>query len=82
MTFQKQSERSSSMSMMFAKISRRYDLMNALMTFGLDRSYRRYCVKKAELPQGGRLLDAGAGTGGIAREAHRLDPSLKVTAVD
>ena len=67
---------------MFGRISGRYDLMNRLMTFGQDRSWRRYVVGKAALPKSGRLLDVGTGTGDIALEALRLDSTLSVTAVD
>jgi len=67
---------------MFGRISGRYDLMNRLMTFGQDRSWRWYVVKKAALPKGGRLLDVGTGTGDIALEALRRDPTLSVTAMD
>ena len=67
---------------MFGRISGRYDLMNRLMTFGQDRSWRRYVIRKAELPIGGRLLDVGTGTGDIALEALRRDQTLIVTALD
>ena len=67
---------------MFGRISRSYDLMNRLMTFGQDRSWRRYVVRKAALPKGGRLLDVGTGTGDIALEALSRDPALSVTAAD
>jgi demethylmenaquinone methyltransferase/2-methoxy-6-polyprenyl-1,4-benzoquinol methylase len=67
---------------MFERISGSYDLMNRLMTLGRDRYWRRYMVKKAALPRGGRLLDVGAGTGDIALEALRRDPTLSVTAMD
>jgi demethylmenaquinone methyltransferase/2-methoxy-6-polyprenyl-1,4-benzoquinol methylase len=67
---------------MFGRISGSYDLMNRLMTLGRDRSWRRYVVKKAALPKGGRLLDVGTGTGGISLEALRSDPALSVTAMD
>lgn len=67
---------------MFDRISRRYDLMNLLMTFGQDRRWRRFVAGQAALPPGGRLLDMGTGTGGIAREAQALDPSSTVVAAD
>ncbi len=67
---------------MFGEISGRYNLMNRLITFGFDRSWRRYVVQRAALPQGGRLLDVGTGTGDIALEALRCDPTLKVAAGD
>jgi demethylmenaquinone methyltransferase/2-methoxy-6-polyprenyl-1,4-benzoquinol methylase len=67
---------------MFRRISSRYDLMNRLLTFGRDLSWRRYLITMAKLPKGGRLLDVGTGTGDIAFEALRLDPTIRITAVD
>ncbi len=66
---------------MFARIAARYDLMNRLMTFGQDRAWQREVVRQAALPAGGRLLDIGCGTGGIAKMAA-TDPSLRITAAD
>jgi demethylmenaquinone methyltransferase / 2-methoxy-6-polyprenyl-1,4-benzoquinol methylase len=67
---------------MFQEISGSYDFINRLITFGLDERWRRSVVKAAALPRGGRLLDLGTGTGGIARAALARDPSLQVTAAD
>ena len=67
---------------MFAGISSDYDHMNRLMTFGMDKSWRRFMISKARVPGGGRLLDVGTGTGDIAFEALRLDPDVRVTGVD
>ncbi len=67
---------------MFGQIAGHYDLMNSLMTFGQDRVWRTCVVKAAGMPAGGRLLDAGAGTGSIALQARRADPSLDITASD
>ena len=51
---------------MFAGISPRYDLMNRLMTFGLDQGWRRRVVAEAAVPAGGCVLDVATGTGDIA----------------
>jgi demethylmenaquinone methyltransferase/2-methoxy-6-polyprenyl-1,4-benzoquinol methylase len=67
---------------MFDRIAGRYQVMNALMTFGRDRAWRRAVVRSAALPPGGRLLDLASGTGDIALEALRHDPAGSVTAVD
>lgn len=67
---------------MFGQIAGRYDLMNTVMTFGRDRVWRACVVREARLPAGGRLLDAGAGTGSIALEALAKDPSLDIAAAD
>ncbi len=67
---------------MFAHIARRYDLMNRLMTAGQDVRWRREVVQRAALPAGGRLLDLGAGTGDLAREARRQEPQAYIIAAD
>jgi demethylmenaquinone methyltransferase/2-methoxy-6-polyprenyl-1,4-benzoquinol methylase len=51
---------------MFARIARRYDLMNRLMTFGQDMRWRRWLVRATALPPGGRFLDVATGTGDVA----------------
>ena len=67
---------------MFARIAGRYDLMNRLMTFGRDLSWRREVIRRAGLRRGARLLDLGAGTGDLALEALRQTPGARVVAAD
>jgi demethylmenaquinone methyltransferase/2-methoxy-6-polyprenyl-1,4-benzoquinol methylase len=56
---------------MFDTIAPRYDLMNRLMTFGLDQSWRRGTVAALGLPLGARVLDLACGTGDLTRLALR-----------
>jgi len=67
---------------MFARIAHRYDLMNRLMTAGRDGSWRQQVIERADLPQEGRLLDLGAGTGDLARQALRQVPGCLPVAAD
>ncbi len=67
---------------MFGRISKKYDLLNRLMSFGFDLIWRKYLIRMAEIPDGGRVLDAGAGTGDIALEILNNNPSVKITAAD
>ncbi len=67
---------------MFGRIARRYDLMNRLMTFGQDLRWRQEVIRRAAIPPGGHLLDLGAGTGDLARQALRQVPSCQVIAAD
>lgn len=67
---------------MFARIAGRYDLMNRLMTFGQDLRWRRYVIRLANLPMGGRLLDIATGTGDIAEEGLRQVPGLRSVGGD
>jgi demethylmenaquinone methyltransferase/2-methoxy-6-polyprenyl-1,4-benzoquinol methylase len=67
---------------MFARIAHRYDLMNRAMTVGQDVRWRREVIQRAALPRFGRLLDLGAGTGDLAREALRQSPTVSALAAD
>lgn len=67
---------------MFSRIAARYDLMNRLMTGGMDLSWRREVIRRATPRPGERLLDLGAGTGDLAREALRQQPHCRVVAAD
>jgi demethylmenaquinone methyltransferase/2-methoxy-6-polyprenyl-1,4-benzoquinol methylase len=55
---------------MFDRIAPVYDVMNRVMTVGLDRRWRRLAVSEVVWP-GDRVLDACCGTGDLAVEAER-----------
>jgi demethylmenaquinone methyltransferase / 2-methoxy-6-polyprenyl-1,4-benzoquinol methylase len=55
---------------MFDRIAPVYDVMNRVMTAGLDRRWRRLAVREVVWP-GDRVLDACCGTGDLAVEAER-----------
>ena len=55
---------------MFDSIAPRYDLVNALMTFGLDGAWRKSTIAQLRLPPGSLVLDLGCGTGDLARSLH------------
>ena len=53
---------------MFDTIAPRYDLVNRIMTFGLDRRWRKATVRSLGLPAAGTILDVACGTGDLCRE--------------
>ncbi len=57
---------------MFDGIAHRYDLVNRLMTLGLDRSWRRSAIRLMDLDRGSTIVDLGCGTGDLIREASRV----------
>jgi demethylmenaquinone methyltransferase/2-methoxy-6-polyprenyl-1,4-benzoquinol methylase len=61
---------------MFDTIAPRYDLVNRIMTMGLDRRWRRETVRSLGLPAGARVLDVACGTGDLCRDlgVARYDP--------
>jgi demethylmenaquinone methyltransferase / 2-methoxy-6-polyprenyl-1,4-benzoquinol methylase len=56
---------------MFDAIAPRYDLVNRVMTGGLDQRWRRRTLDALALPPGSRLVDLGSGTGDFVRLARR-----------
>jgi len=56
---------------MFDRIAPRYDLMNHLMTGGLDLVWRRRAVGELRLPRGATVADLACGPGEFCRELHR-----------
>ncbi len=56
---------------MFDAIAPRYDLVNRLITLGLDQHWRRRTVRALALPPSSRVLDLACGTGALAELAGR-----------
>ncbi len=65
---------------MFSRIAPRYDLMNRVMTFGRDQSWRRLLVKRAGIQPGALVLDIATGTADIALAAQKAQAGLVVAA--
>lgn len=68
---------------MFDDISQRYDLLNRLLSFGIDRRWRRFAVSQLSIPKDGRVLDIATGTCDVALEvAGQTDPSVTIVGED
>ena len=68
---------------MFDRIAPRYDLMNRLMSGGLDGRWRKLAASVADVSLGSRALDVCCGTGDLAFElADRVGPTGSVVGVD
>ncbi len=66
---------------MFNGISESYDLLNHLLSFGIDIYWRKKMIRKIGSPGPPMILDAAAGTGDLSIAARKLDPE-KIIAVD
>jgi demethylmenaquinone methyltransferase/2-methoxy-6-polyprenyl-1,4-benzoquinol methylase len=53
---------------MFDTIAPRYDMVNRIMTFGMDRGWRRATVESLSLIPGSVVVDLACGTGDLCRD--------------
>src|SRR5207248_7494821 len=67
----------------FGAIADRYDLMNRVMTLGMDQRWRRQAADLAVLSPGQSALDVATGTGDLAFElVKHVMPGGDVIGVD
>lgn len=66
---------------MFNNISARYDLLNRVLSLGIDVIWRKKAIKLLKADQPKHILDLATGTADFAIEALSLNPD-KVTGVD
>lgn len=67
---------------MFGDIATRYDLMNRLMTAGMDRGWRRAAAAQAGLSPDDEALDACCGTGDLTFTLAESCPGCEVLGLD
>src|ERR1700730_16394588 len=67
---------------MFGRIAGRYDLVNTIMTGGIDAVWRRRAVEALNVQNDASLLDLCCGTGALTRDAAAKVPAGRVVGVD
>src|SRR5688572_33145365 len=67
---------------MFDAIAPRYDLLNRLLSLGIDQRWRRLLVRELALKPGARVLDHATGTADLAILIARTHPDSQVVGVD
>lgn len=67
---------------MFDSIAPRYDLLNRVLSMGLDQKWRQRGVSELRLTPTSRILDLCAGTADLALAVVRRQPGASVVGVD
>jgi demethylmenaquinone methyltransferase/2-methoxy-6-polyprenyl-1,4-benzoquinol methylase len=67
---------------MFDGIAARYDLVNRVISLGIDQSWRRKTVRALQLARGHRVLDLATGTADLAIQVARTEPGASVVGLD
>lgn len=67
---------------MFDAIAPRYDLLNRLLSLGVDQRWRRLLVQRLQLAPDAVVLDHATGTADLAILIARSSPGVRVIGVD
>lgn len=67
---------------MFDGIAHRYDLVNRVISLGIDQSWRKKTVRSLQLKPGARVLDLATGTADLAIMIAKLYPHVTLVGVD
>jgi len=67
---------------MFSNIAPRYDLLNSVLSLGLDRYWRKKAVGRLAPQPGNKYLDLATGTADVALEIAGRVPNVQIVGVD
>jgi len=67
---------------MFSSIAPRYDLLNRVLSLGLDSYWRAFAVNQLPVAENANYLDVATGTCDVALEIVKTYPNAKVVGVD
>ncbi|HET8682506.1 MAG TPA: class I SAM-dependent methyltransferase [Micromonosporaceae bacterium] len=67
---------------MFTRVAPVYDLVNGMLSLGLDRSWRRRAVSRLPLPGLTAVLDVACGTGAMGAALRRHAPTTRLCGID
>lgn len=68
---------------LYSEVAKTYELVNHLLTFGLDITWRRKAAREASRKGGSHWLDVCSGTGEMALNLSRLaDKKVKIVTAD
>lgn len=67
---------------MFNRISRRYDIANRILSFGIDQRWRKQTIQSLGNLNNEVLLDVATGTGDMIWMAKKLFPHVKTIGLD
>jgi demethylmenaquinone methyltransferase/2-methoxy-6-polyprenyl-1,4-benzoquinol methylase len=65
-------EKKNKVKRIFDSVATRYDFLNHLLSFGIDKYWRKKALKLTGLNSGSILLDIACGTGDFAIAAHKI----------
>ena len=78
-----ETEKADAVAKVFSSVAKRYDLMNDLMSLGLQRLWKRHAIQQMNVVSGMKVLDIAGGTGDFACAfADQVGPEGEVWLTD
>lgn len=75
-------EKATQVRVMFTNIAPRYDLLNRVLSLGIDRRWRAQAARAALEGKPARVLDVATGTGDLALAMAALAPEVEIIGID
>ena len=66
----------------FSHIAERYDIVNRLLSLGIDRSWRKFTAQRVASRSPSRVLDLATGSGDLAITIQSTLPNAHITGAD
>ena len=80
--FSEEGSKKAQVTNMFDRIACRYDVVNRVLSAGIDKSWRRKAIQRFKNDHINNLLDVATGTGDMAIMAAKILKPHKITGID
>ncbi len=80
--YQSEENKKTQVKKMFNTIAHRYDFLNILLSFGIDRTWRRKAVRIIAQEKPVSILDVATGTGDLAILLHKRTKTQEIMGID
>ena len=77
-----QNQKTKMVQTVFSEVSKKYDLMNDLMSFGTHRLWKKNLIEIMNIQNSDKIIDVGSGTGDLVKIIQRKTPSVSITSID
>ena len=67
---------------LFSAVSKKYNLMNDVMSFGTHRLWKKRLIEIMNISSNDRIIDVGSGTGDISKIIFKQNKNVSIYSVD
>ena len=74
----KASQKTSLVQSVFTDVSKKYDFMNDVMSFGAHRIWKKILIESMNIQNNEKIIDVGSGTGDLVNSILKLNKKNKI----